>query len=61
MTAMKRKQYTNVVVLLCIAYGAAFGVLGFAHASGVGLFAVIGVAILGLGWVGMGMFTKPDR
>lgn len=58
---MKRKQFTNVMVLLCIAYGATLGVLGFTHASGVGLFAVIGAAILGLGWVGLGMFTKPDR
>lgn len=58
---MRRKAYANVMVLLCIAYGAIIGILGFAGTKGLTMVAIVGAIILGLGWTGMGMFTKPGK
>lgn len=58
---MKRKQYVRVMVLLGMVYAATIGILGFAGTSELGLVAIIGAVVLGLGWTGMGMFTKPER
>jgi hypothetical protein len=58
---VQRKSYVNVMVMLCIVYGAIIGVLAMTHIADLGLIATIGAIVLGLGWVGMGMFTKPQR
>jgi hypothetical protein len=60
MGIVQRKSYVNVMVLLCIVYGALIGVLAMTSVSDLGLIATIGAILLGLGWVGMGMFTKPQ-
>ena len=49
------------MVMLCIVYGAIIGVLAMTHIADLGLIATIGAILLGLGWVGMGTFTKPQR
>ena len=58
---VKRKSYVNVMVLLCIVYGALIGILAMTSTADLGLIATIGAVLLGLGWTGMGMFTKPQR
>ncbi|HEY4459201.1 MAG TPA: hypothetical protein VGN81_33120 [Pseudonocardiaceae bacterium] len=55
---MKRKSYVNVMVTLCIVYGAVIGILAMTHLSNLGLIATIGAIVLGLGWSGVGRFSK---
>ena len=56
---MKRKSYVNAMVTLCIVYGAIIGILAMTHIANLGLIATIGAIILGLGWSGVGRFSKP--
>lgn len=58
---MKRKPYIRGMVLLCVAYGVVIGLLTTSHAAALPLVTDFGAAVLGVGWSGVVLFTKPDR
>jgi hypothetical protein len=47
---MSRKSMRMIMVLLSSAYGVMMGILSIAHVPGLVFYAIVGAALLGLGW-----------
>ena len=47
---MSRTNLRMIMVVLTSAYGILMGILAMAHVSGLAFYAVVGAAVLGLGW-----------
>lgn len=57
---MTKKNMRKIMVLLSMAYGILIGIIAIAHAPGLGLYAIVGAAILAVGWTASGLFgTRP--
>jgi hypothetical protein len=48
----------RVLIIATVVYGATIGILGALGTAGIAVFATIGAAVLGVGWVARGLFIK---
>jgi hypothetical protein len=55
---MDKVLSSRILILATVVYGATIGILGAFGADNIGIIATIGAAILGVGWVARGLFTK---
>jgi hypothetical protein len=56
---MSRKNLRMIMIVLTSAYGVLMGILSLAHVSGLALYAIVGAAILGLGWTASSLLGRP--
>lgn len=58
---MNPKHINTLMIGLSIAYAAAIGILATTGSGAVGLTALIGACVLGVGWTVSGMLTRRQR
>jgi hypothetical protein len=58
---MDKVLSARVLIIATVVYGASIGVLGALGTGAVGIFATIGAAILGVGWVVRELLVKRSE